>query len=115
MKLQRVVPENSVSVSVSTLSGAMVDPGVAISAERDQIFLYVVTQQASRAHVVNLETIGSTATLASPTVALQHFGAEFAIRIRIQPKSLSPWLEIIHWTLPICCTNSIFCGPGSIE
>ena len=31
---------------------------VAISAERDQIFVYVVTQTASRAHVVNLETIG---------------------------------------------------------
>src|ERR1700719_4404569 len=43
------------------------DVTVAISAERDQIFVYVVTQQASRANVVNLETIGSGAVLASPT------------------------------------------------
>ena len=32
------------------------DVAVAISAERDQIFVCVVTQQASRANVMNLET-----------------------------------------------------------
>jgi hypothetical protein len=91
-----VVPETSVSVSVSTLSGATVDPGVAISTERDQIFLYVVTQQASRAHVVDLKTIGTAAVLASPAVTFQHFGAEFAIRIWVQPQSRSSRLEITH-------------------
>jgi hypothetical protein len=65
------------------------DVTVAISAERDQIFFCVVTQQASRAEVVNLETIGTAAVLASPAVALQHFGAEFVIRIWVQPKSRS--------------------------
>jgi hypothetical protein len=54
---------------------------VAHCAKSDQIFVYVVTQQASRANVVNLETIGTAAILASPPVTLQHFGAEFAIRI----------------------------------
>ena len=34
------------------------DITVAISAERDQVFVCIVTQTASRAHVVNLETIG---------------------------------------------------------
>jgi hypothetical protein len=62
------------------------DVAVAIGTERDQIFVCVVTQQASRAHVVNLETIGTAAVLTSPAVALQPFGAEFAIRIRVQPK-----------------------------
>jgi hypothetical protein len=57
------------------------DVAVAISIERDQIFVCVVTQQASRAHVVDLERIGTAAALASPAVTLQHFGAEFAIRI----------------------------------
>ena len=56
------------------------DVTVAISAEGDQIFVRVVTQQASRANVVNRETIGTAAVLASPAVTLQHFGAEFAIR-----------------------------------
>ena len=91
------------------------DVTVAISTERNQIFVNVVTQQASRANVVNLKTSGTAAVLASPAVTLQHFGAEFAIRIWVQPKSRSSWLEIIHWAFPICCTNSIFCGSGSNE
>jgi hypothetical protein len=57
------------------------DVTVAIGTECDQIFVCVVTQQAPRANVVNLETIGSPAVLASPAVTLQHFCAKFAIRI----------------------------------
>ena len=69
---------------------------VAIGAERDQIFVCVVTQPASRANVVDLETIGTPAALASPAVTFQHLGAEFAIRIWAEPKSRSSRLEIIH-------------------
>ena len=72
------------------------DVTVAISTERDQIFVNVVTQQASRAHVVDLETIGTAAILASPAVALQHLGAELAIRIWVEPKSGASRLEITH-------------------
>ena len=67
------------------------DVTVAISSERDQIFVYVITQPVPRAHVVNLKTIGTAAVLASPAVTLQHFGAEFAIRIWVQPKPRSSW------------------------
>ena len=42
------------------------DVAVAISTERDQIPVRVVTQQAPRANVVDLETIGTAAVLASP-------------------------------------------------
>jgi hypothetical protein len=73
-----------------------VDNAVAISAERDQIFVHVVTQSASRAQVVNLEVLGTAAVLASPAVTLQHFGAEFAVGICVEPKSRSPRLEITH-------------------
>jgi hypothetical protein len=72
------------------------DVTVAISAERDQIFVCVVTQQASRANVVDLETIGTAAVLASPAVTLQHFGMEFAISSWVQPKPRSSRLEITH-------------------
>jgi hypothetical protein len=74
----------------------LVDVTVAISAERDQIFVCIVTQQASRAHVVDLKTIGTAAVLASPPVTLQHFGVEFAIRIWFQSQSRSSRLEITH-------------------
>ena len=73
-----------------------VDVTVAISTERDQIFVHVVTQQAPRVDVVDLETIRTAAVLASPAVAQQHFGAEFAIRIWVQPKPWSPWSKISH-------------------
>jgi hypothetical protein len=69
---------------------------VAISTKRDQIFVCVVTQPASRAYVMDLKTIGTAAVLASPTVTLEHFGEEFAIRIWVQPKSRSPWPELTH-------------------
>ena len=59
------------------------DVTVAISAERDQIVVGVVTQPASRANVVDLKKIGAATGLASPAVALQHFGAEVAIRVRV--------------------------------
>jgi hypothetical protein len=65
------------------------DVTVAISAERDQVFRYVVAQPTPRANVVHLKTIGAPARLASPTVALQDFDVEFAIRIRVQPKPRS--------------------------
>jgi hypothetical protein len=58
-----------------------VDATVAISTQRDQVFVSVVAQTASRANVMDLETIGTTAVLASPAVALQYFGVEFVIRI----------------------------------
>jgi hypothetical protein len=50
-----------------------VDFAVAISTKRDEIFAYVVTQQASRTNVVDLETIGATAVLASPTIPLSRY------------------------------------------
>jgi hypothetical protein len=88
---------------------------VAISAERDQVFPQVVTQVASRENVMDLKVIGGPTVLTSPSIALQHFDAKFAIRICVEPKSRSSRLEIIHRSLSICCTNSIFCGSGSNE
>ena len=72
------------------------DVTVAISAERDQIFVCVVAQPASRVYVVDLEVIGSPAILASPPITFQHFDPKFAIRICVEPKSRSPWSEITH-------------------
>jgi hypothetical protein len=63
------------------LEAGAVDITVTISTERDQIFVCVVTQPASRAQVVNLEVLGTAAVLASPAVTHQYFGAELAIRI----------------------------------
>jgi hypothetical protein len=52
------------------LGAVAMDVTVAISAERNQIFICIVTQQASRANVMDLNTIGGPAVLASPAVTL---------------------------------------------
>jgi hypothetical protein len=88
-----------VSRTLHRLLGLVVFPvgvTVAIGTECDQIFLFVVTQQASRALVMDLKTIGTAAVLASPAITLQHLGTEFAIRICVEPKSRSSRLEITH-------------------
>ena len=72
------------------------DVTVAIGAGRDQIFVFVITQPASEANVMDLKTIGTPARLVSPAVALQDFGVEFAIGIWVQPKPWSPWSKISH-------------------
>jgi len=71
-----------VAVSYSSFTGfeaVAVDLTMAISAQRDQIFVFVITQPASEANVMDLKTIGTPARLASPAVTLQHFDTEFAI------------------------------------
>jgi hypothetical protein len=88
---------------------------MAIGTECDQIFVSIITQSASRANVVDLKTIRTATVLASPTVTRQHFDTEFAIRIWVEPQPWSLQLAIPHCTLPICWTNSIFCGSGSNE
>ena len=89
---------------------------MAISAERDQIFVCVVTQSASRANVVDLKTIGAAAgtgiaSRRAPT-----------LRCGVCDKNLGPAEasvavvenQLIE-TFSICCTNSVFCGSGSNE
>ena len=49
-----------------------VEATLTISAQRGQIFVCVVTQAASRAHMVDLETIGNAEVLASPAVTFQY-------------------------------------------
>src|ERR1700741_5152884 len=77
-------------LSSSRLEGGSVDVTVATRAERDQLFVCFVPQPASAADGVNLGTIGTAAVLASSAVTFQPFGAEFTIRIWVQPKSRSP-------------------------
>ena len=46
------------------------DLPVATSAKGYEIFLHIVSQMTSPKHVMHLETVGATALLASPGVAL---------------------------------------------
>ena len=91
------------------------DVTVAISAERDQILVCVVTQSASRANVVDLEMIGSSR---STGIASRHAPT---LRCGVCDKNLGPAEVSVaavgnhSLNFPICSTNSIFCGSGSNE
>ena len=62
---------------------------VASIAHGDQVRLRIVTQQASRAKMMDLEIVWASAVLTSPTVSLQHLSTEFAVGIRVQLKPRS--------------------------
>ena len=84
------------------------DITVAISTERDQIFFCVVTQQASRAHVVDLETIGTPAVVG---IALRP--SRFAVntsRPSILPPTpiavLAPQQKQARWNATAPCASA---------
>jgi hypothetical protein len=62
----------------------MPDP-VALGAERNEIFVGIVTQLAARLKVVNLQIFRSSTALAAPSVALKHLAAQPSIRFRLKP------------------------------
>jgi len=60
-------------------------------AKSDEIFFRIASQQASRLPMMNLEILGRSASLASPTVAFEYLSPKPLIRIPIQSKARLPW------------------------
>jgi hypothetical protein len=88
---------------------------MAVSAHGNQVVANIVTQQAARVNVVDVESIGASAILASPAVPLQHIVTKLEVGIRVESK---PWLSLpnrFHAVFSTCRRNSIFCWPGSNE
>jgi hypothetical protein len=59
------------------------DLPMASTAKSDKVFFHISSQQAARLHMMNLQILGTSASLASPTIALEHFLAEHPIGILI--------------------------------
>ena len=66
--------------------GTEMDFSMAPTAKGDQIFFHIASQKASRLNVVDLEIFGTTASLASPAIALEHLLAKRVIGIPVQSK-----------------------------
>ena len=54
--------------------------------KRNEIFFHIVSQMASRLKVMDLEIFGTSASLASPTIALKHLPTKPPVRIPGQAK-----------------------------
>ena len=55
---------------------------MADAAKGDEIFFHVASQKASRLNVMDLEIFGTSASLASPAIALEHLLPEPSIGTR---------------------------------
>ena len=53
-------------------------------AKGDEMFLHIATQNASRLNMMDLEILGSPASLTSPAVALKYLPAKLLIGILVQ-------------------------------
>jgi hypothetical protein len=52
----------------------------------DEIFFHIASQKAARLHVLDLQILGTSASLASPAIALQHLRAKELMRVSVQAK-----------------------------
>ena len=57
------------------------DFSMADTAKGYEIFFHIPSQQASRLHMMDLQILGTSASLASPAIALEHLPAKHLIRI----------------------------------
>jgi hypothetical protein len=59
---------------------------MAATTKSDEIFFHIRSQLASWLHVMDLQILRTSASLASPAITLEHLLTKPPIRIRIQAK-----------------------------
>jgi hypothetical protein len=64
---------------------------MACTAKGDEIFFRVSSQLAARLDVMDLKILGTTAFLASPTIALENPLTKSPIGMPVQAKPRLPW------------------------
>ena len=79
---------------------------MAYAAKGDEIFFHIPSQQASRLNVMDLQILGTSASLASPAIALEHLLAKRVIGIPVQAKPASSRDARIHDAFGIRSKNS---------
>jgi hypothetical protein len=82
------------------------DSLVACTAKGDEILFHIPSQEASRLHVMYLQIFGTSALLASPTIALNNPLTKPPIGIPVQAKPGLSWDSWIHDAFGIRSRNS---------
>ena len=79
---------------------------MAYTAKCDEIFFHVASHLAPRLNMMNLEISGTSASLASPAITLEHLLTKPPIRIRVQAKPGMSWDGWFHDAFGIRSKNS---------
>jgi hypothetical protein len=79
---------------------------VARTAERDEIFFHIPSQLAARLHMMNLQILGTSASLALPAIAVNNPLTKSPTGTRIQAKPGLSWDWWIHEAFGIRNRNS---------
>ena len=82
------------------------DLPVACTAKSDEIFFDIPSQLAARLHVMDLEIVATSASLAAPAITLNNSLTKPPIRIPVQAKPGSFWDWWIHEAFGIRSKNS---------
>ena len=82
------------------------DLPMACTAKGDEIFFHIPSQLAARLHMMNLEIFGTSASLASPAITLDHSLTKPPIGIPVQAKPGLSWDWWIHDAFGIRSKNS---------
>jgi hypothetical protein len=87
--------------------GTEMDFSMTYAAKGYEIFFHIAPQKTSRLSVMDLEISRTSASLASPAIALEHLLAKRVIGIPVQAKPGSSWDRRIHDAFGI--HNKNFC------
>jgi hypothetical protein len=74
------------SASGFKMLASEMDFSVTYVAQGDEIFFHIASQLAARLHMMNLQILGTSTSLASPAIAVEHLLAKPMIGIQIQAK-----------------------------
>jgi hypothetical protein len=86
---------------------------VAFGAQGDQVLLRVTTRVTAEFEMVYLQVLHATAELASPAVALQYLSMQFAVALRIEPKSGAFGADGLHEACRLTSERKASCcSPG---
>jgi hypothetical protein len=74
------------SASGFKMLASEMDFSVTYAAQGDEILFHIASQQAARLHVMDVQILGTSASLASPAITVEYLLAKPLIGIRIQAK-----------------------------
>jgi len=82
------------------------------SAQGDEIFLCIITEQTARLHVMHLEITQRSTELTAPAISPQHLHVQGLVRTSIKPQPRSFGADGVHTVIRALSKNFCLLGCG---